>query len=121
MLSLPVTDEPFGRMKIRFLMKEKDAVGRIDDLAFYAQNTISSEFDIIPFRDLGSESPSETVERVVGFLLEPNVAQLARLEFIGVAEVVVAIGSVVFPGSQCTQRFDFDLTSQLLVSIVQPF
>ena len=49
-------------MKIRFLMKEKDAVCRIDDLVFIAQKAIPPEFDSIPYRDLGSEFPRERVE-----------------------------------------------------------
>lgn len=62
MPSLPLTDEPFERMKIRFLMKEKDAVCRIDDLVFIAQKAIPPEFDSIPYRDLGSEFPRQRVE-----------------------------------------------------------
>ena len=62
MPSLPVTGEPFGTMTIKFLMKDKNAVCRIDDLVFYAQNPIPRQFDTIPYRDLGSEFPRETVE-----------------------------------------------------------
>lgn len=62
MPSLPLTNEPFEPMKIRFLMKGKDAVCRIDDLVFIAQKAIPPEFDSIPYRDLGSEYPRERVE-----------------------------------------------------------
>ena len=62
MPSLPLTDEPYERMTIRFLMKEMDAVCRIDDLVFIAQKQISPEFDSIPYRDLGSEFPRDRVE-----------------------------------------------------------
>ncbi|WP_146458863.1 beta-agarase [Rubripirellula tenax] len=61
MPSIPNSDEPPQRMKIRFLMKDKDSVCRIDDLVFFAQNAISPDFDTIPFRDLGSEFPRERV------------------------------------------------------------
>lgn len=60
MPSLPETDEPFGTMKLRILMKE-GAVCQIDDIVFYAQNAIPPEFDDIPYRDLGSEHPRERV------------------------------------------------------------
>ncbi|TWU55598.1 Beta-porphyranase A precursor [Rubripirellula reticaptiva] len=62
MPSISNNDQPPQRMKIRFLMKQKDAACRIDDLVFYAQNAISPEFDTIPYRDLGSEFPRERVE-----------------------------------------------------------
>jgi agarase len=61
MPSLPLTDTPFERMRIRFLMKQEDDVCRIDDLVFIAQNAIPPEFDSIPYRDLGSEFPRERV------------------------------------------------------------
>ena len=62
MPSIPLAKEPYGRMKIQFLMKEEDAVCRIDDLVFIAQKAIPPEFDSIPYRDLGSEFPRERVE-----------------------------------------------------------
>ena len=62
MPSLPLTDKPFGRMKIKFLMKDKDAVCKIDDMVFIAQRQIYPKFDSIPYRDLGSEFPRERVE-----------------------------------------------------------
>ncbi|WP_146530426.1 beta-agarase [Novipirellula artificiosorum] len=62
MPSIPLADEPFESMKIRFLMKEADAVCRINDLVFYAQKAIPPEFDSIPYRDLGSEFPRQRVE-----------------------------------------------------------
>ena len=62
MPSLPLTDKPYGAMKIRFLMKKKDDVCRIDDLVFIAQKQIAPKFDTIPYRDLGSEFPRERVE-----------------------------------------------------------
>jgi agarase len=61
MPSIPLSYGPIERMKIKFLMKEKDAVCRIDDLTFIAQNAIPPEFDTIPYRDLGSEFPRERV------------------------------------------------------------
>ncbi|MCB1226254.1 MAG: hypothetical protein KDK99_10620 [Verrucomicrobiales bacterium] len=61
MPSLPITDEPAGTMSIRFLMKDKEAVCRIDDVIFFAQAPIPTEFDSIPYRDLGSEFPRENV------------------------------------------------------------
>ncbi|MEQ8836061.1 MAG: beta-agarase [Lacipirellulaceae bacterium] len=65
MPSIPLSDEPFGQMKIKFLMKHKDAVCQIDDLIFYAQKAIPPEFDTIPYRDLGSEHPREAVEILI--------------------------------------------------------
>ena len=62
MPSIPLTDAPLQRMAIRFLMKDEDAICRIDDLVFIAQKAIPPEFDSIPFRDLGSEFPRERVE-----------------------------------------------------------
>jgi len=62
MPSLPLTDEPFERMKIRFLMKEESAVCRIDAFVFIAQKAIPPDFDSIPYRDLGSEFPRQRVE-----------------------------------------------------------
>ncbi|MGB7325461.1 MAG: beta-agarase [Rubripirellula sp.] len=61
MPSISNSDHPTQRMTIRFLMKEKDAECRIDDLVFYAQNAISPKFDTIPYRDLGAEFPRERV------------------------------------------------------------
>ncbi|WP_442506547.1 beta-agarase [Novipirellula sp. SH528] len=62
MPSIPLTDGPVEPMKIQFLMKQKGADCRIDDLVFYAQKAIPAEFDSIPYRDLGSEFPRERVE-----------------------------------------------------------
>ena len=61
MPSIPLLDEPPEPMRIRFLMKDKDATCRIDDLIFIAQKQIKPEFDSIPYRDLGSEFPRERV------------------------------------------------------------
>lgn len=61
MPSIPLSDEPFKPMKIRFIMKKADDVCRIDDLIFIAQKQIIPEFDTIPYRDLGSEFPREKV------------------------------------------------------------
>lgn len=61
MPSIPNSDQSPEQMKIRFLMKDKAGVCRINDLVFYAQKAISSEFDTIPYRDLGSEFPRERV------------------------------------------------------------
>ncbi|MCS7466045.1 beta-galactosidase [Stieleria sp. ICT_E10.1] len=62
MPSIPLSDQPPERMKVRFLMKDEDATCRIDDLVFIAQKQIPPEFDTIPYRDLGSEFPRERVE-----------------------------------------------------------
>ena len=62
MPSIPRSDEPPAPMKIRFFMKTKDDVCRIDDLVFIAQKAIPPDFDTIPYRDLGSEFPRERVE-----------------------------------------------------------
>lgn len=62
MPSIPLRDEPFGQMKIEFLMKDGAATCRIDYLVFIAQNQIPPDFDDIPYRDLGSEFPRERVE-----------------------------------------------------------
>ncbi len=62
MPSIPLTNGPVERMKIRFLMKDKDGVCRIDDLTFIAQKAIPPEFDSIAYRDLGSEFPREQVK-----------------------------------------------------------
>ncbi|TWT81549.1 Beta-porphyranase A precursor [Planctomycetes bacterium CA13] len=62
MPSIALSDGPIGRMKMRFLMKEKGDVCRVDDLVFIAQKAIPPEFDTIPYRDLGSEFPRERVE-----------------------------------------------------------
>lgn len=62
MPSLPLTDEPLGAMKIRFLLKERDAGCRIDDVVFFAQAPIPEAFDTIPYRDLGSEFSREKVD-----------------------------------------------------------
>ncbi|MCM2374122.1 beta-agarase [Aporhodopirellula aestuarii] len=62
MPSIPLSDVPPDRMKIRFLMKDEEATCRIDDLVFIAQKQIPPEFDTIPYRDLGSEFPRERVE-----------------------------------------------------------
>lgn len=62
MPSLPLTDKPLESMKIKFLMKNKDDVCQIDDLVFFAQKQIPPEFDTIPYRDLGSEFPRESVK-----------------------------------------------------------
>lgn len=61
MPTIPESDEEPAPMKIRFLMKDESATCRIDDLVFYAQVPISPNFDRIPFVDLGSDQPRETV------------------------------------------------------------
>lgn len=62
MPSIPLSEKPFERMKIRFLMKKEEDICRIEDLVFIAQKAIPPEFDSIPYRDLGSEFPRERVE-----------------------------------------------------------
>ena len=62
MPSIPASDKPPEPMKIRFLMKDKNATCQIEDLVFIAQKQIPPEFDSIAFQDLGSELPRERVE-----------------------------------------------------------
>jgi agarase len=80
MPSLPLTDRPFEQMKIRFLMKDDDAVCRIDDLVFIAQKAIPPEFDSIPYRDLGSEFPRERVEVRIDTDHELSIAGTTELQ-----------------------------------------
>jgi len=80
MPSIPLTDKPFEQMKIKFLMKDKDAVCRIDDLAFIAQKQIPAEFDSIPYRDLGSEFPRERVEIQIDTENELSIGSTADLQ-----------------------------------------
>ena len=80
MPSMPLTQEPAERMKIRFLMKEPDAECRIDDLVFIAQKAISPKFDSIPYRDLGSEFPRERVEIRVGTNHELSIGGSSKLQ-----------------------------------------
>ncbi len=80
MPSLPLDDEPFDRMKIRFLMKDKDAVCRIDDLVFIAQKAIPPQFDTIPYRDLGSEFPRERVEIQIDTDHELSIGGTTKLQ-----------------------------------------
>jgi hypothetical protein len=61
MPSIPLSDKPFGQMKIRFIMRDPKAVCEIDALVFIAQKQIAPEFDAIPYVDLGSEEPRERV------------------------------------------------------------
>lgn len=61
MPTIPESEKPFEPMKIRFLMKKKDSVCRMDDLVFIAQKAISPEFDRIPYVDLGSNLPRQKV------------------------------------------------------------
>jgi len=61
MPSIPVLDEPPARMRIKFLMKDKNKTCEIEDLVFIAQKQIPPTFDTIPYRDLGSEFPREKV------------------------------------------------------------
>lgn len=79
MPSLPLTDEPIGTMKFRFLMKE-GASCRIDDVVFYAQKAIPPEFDSIPYRDLGSEHPRERVVIKVDAAHELVIGETAELQ-----------------------------------------
>ena len=62
MPSIAVSDKSPEPMKIRFLMKDKNATCQIDDLVFIAQKQIPPKFDSIAFRDLGSEFSRERVE-----------------------------------------------------------
>ena len=61
MPSIPLSDKPFGQMKMRFIMRDPKAVCEIDDLVFIAQKQIAPEFDAIPYVDLGSDRPRERV------------------------------------------------------------
>ena len=80
MPSLPLADEQFERMKVRFLMKKKDDTCRIDDLVFIAQKAIPPEFDSIPYRDLGSEFPRERVEVHIDTDHELSIGGTAELQ-----------------------------------------
>jgi len=79
MPSLPLTDKPFERMKIRFLMKG-DIACRIDDPVFYAQKQIPPAFDDIPYRDLGSEFPRERVEILIDTEHELSIGGTSELQ-----------------------------------------
>ena len=79
MPSLPTTDQPYDRMKIRFLMKDEDAGCRIDDLVFIAQKQIYPEFDTIPYRDLGAEFPRERVEIEIDTVHELSIGGTSEL------------------------------------------
>lgn len=80
MPSIPLSDKPFEQMKIKFLMKQKDGVCRIDDLVFIAQKQIPDAFDTIPYRDLGSEFPRERVEVRIDTQNELSVGATADLQ-----------------------------------------
>jgi agarase len=80
MPSLPLSDKPFESMKIKFLMKSKDDVCRIDDLVFIAQKAIPPKFDSIPYRDLGSEHPRERVEIRIDTKHELSIGGTADLD-----------------------------------------
>lgn len=80
MPTIPPGDAEPEPMKIRFFLKDPEATCRIDDLVFYAQNAISPEFDTIPFRDLGSEYPRETVVIEVDTKNELSIGGSVELE-----------------------------------------
>jgi len=80
MPSIPLSDQSTGRMKIRFLMKDKEATCRIDDLVFIAQMQIPPEFDSIPYRDLGSEFPRQRVELRIDTDHELSIGGTTELE-----------------------------------------
>ena len=80
MPSIPLSDKPFEQMRIKFLMKEKDGVCRIDDLIFIAQKQIPEAFDTIPYRDLGSEFPRERVEVRIDTQNELSIGSTADLQ-----------------------------------------
>jgi len=61
MPSIPLSDKPHDRMKIRFVLKKSVTTCTIDAVIFIAQNPIQSTFDTIPYHDLGSEFPRERV------------------------------------------------------------
>ena len=80
MPTVPVTDQPFDTMKIRFLMKDPDAVCRIDNVIFIAQKAIPPRFDDIPYRDLGSEFPREQVEIAIDTDYELSIGGTTELQ-----------------------------------------
>ncbi|QDT08206.1 Beta-porphyranase A precursor [Planctomycetes bacterium K23_9] len=80
MPSIPLSDKPFGQMKIKFILKKKDAVCQINDLAFIAQKAIPPEFDTIPYRDLASEFPRERVEIRIDTRRELSIGGTASLQ-----------------------------------------
>lgn len=79
MPSIPLSNQPPERMRIRFLMKEEGATCRIDDLVFIAQKQIPPEFDTIPYRDLGSEFPRERVEIAIDTDHELSIGGTSQL------------------------------------------
>lgn len=80
MPSIPLSNQPPERMRIRFLMKEEEATCRIDDLVFIAQKQIPPEFDTIPYRDLGSEFPRERVEIAIDTDHELSIGGTSQLQ-----------------------------------------
>ena len=80
MPSIPVSDKPPEPMKIRFLMKDKSATCKIDDLVFIAQKQIPPEFDSIAYRDLGSEFPRERVEIAIDTNTELSIGGSSDLQ-----------------------------------------
>ncbi|MEM9413276.1 MAG: hypothetical protein AAGA30_19360, partial [Planctomycetota bacterium] len=59
MPSIPLNDQPWGQMKMKFFMKNKSDTCTIENLSFIAQKAIPPTFNDIPYRDLGSEFPRE--------------------------------------------------------------
>ncbi|TWT71378.1 beta-agarase [Crateriforma conspicua] len=80
MPSIPLMDSTPSRMKMRFLMKQKNETCRIDDLVFIAQKAIPPQFDTIPYRDLGSEFPRDRVEIQLDTDHELSVGGTSRLQ-----------------------------------------
>ena len=80
MPSIPLTDGPVSQMKIRFLMKDKDTVCRIDNLTFIAQKAIPPKFDTIPYRDLGAEFPRVQVKIDIDTDHELSIGGSAELQ-----------------------------------------
>ena len=80
MPSIPKANVAPERMRIRFLMKDADAVCQIDDVVFIAQSPISPEFDSIPYRDLGSEFPRERVKINIDTELELSIGGTTQLQ-----------------------------------------
>ena len=61
MPSVPLSKKPFNQMKVQFFLKDPNTSCTVDTVIFIAQSPIARTFDTIPYRDLGSEFPTERV------------------------------------------------------------
>jgi len=65
MPSVPLSKNPFDRMKVQFFLKDPTTSCTVDTVIFIAQSPIAETFDSIPYCDLGSEFPRERVSIIV--------------------------------------------------------